>query len=97
MADYRDGAAGGRAGGVLYTIEGVASAECPVSRIDEATRAGVEQFARAKRMKEAAGAAARRPDLSAWPAREVDLFDLLELESARTESARYAAERETRD
>lgn len=96
MADYR-GAGGSGRGGVLYTIEGVESRECPVSRIDESTRAAVEQFARARRMKEAAGTAPWGPDLSAWPAREVDLFDLLELEHARTEAARYEAERESRD
>lgn len=96
MADYRGDVAGGR-GQALYTIEGVESRECPVSRIDEATRAGVEQFARAKRMKEAAGAAAWGTDLSAWPAREVDLFDLLELEHIRTENAKWEAEREARD
>ena len=91
MAGDRAEDARGRA--VLYTIEGVESRECPASRIDEATRAGVEQFARAKRMKEAAGAAPWGPDLSAWPAREVDVFDLLELEHARTEAARFEAER----
>jgi hypothetical protein len=96
MADYRGAGAGGR-GGTLYTIAGVESRECPVSRIDESTRAAVEQFARARRMKEATGAAPWGPDLSAWPAREVDLFDLLELEHARTENARYEAERESRD
>lgn len=90
-ADYR----GDR--GALYSIEGVESAECPVSLIHEETRADVERFARAKRLKEAAGVSPWGTDLAAWPAREVDIFDLLELEHTRTENARWEAEREMRD
>lgn len=95
MADYR-GDAGGGGAGVLYTIEGVHSRECPASRIDEGTRADVERFVRAKRMREAAGVTPWGADLSVWPAREVDLFDLLEMEERRTEAARWEAERALR-
>jgi hypothetical protein len=91
MPDYRGDH------GALYTIEGVSTRECPVSRIDEATRADVERFVRGKRMQDAAGAAAWGADLAAWPAREVELFDVLEIEHQRTEQAKWEAERAMRD
>lgn len=74
---------------VPYHVEGIRSVECPVSAITGTSEEYVNQFIRARRLKEATGAA---PLGSDPPARLVDAFDELEAQSRLVEAARMEAE-----
>lgn len=77
-------------GGEQYTVDGVESAECPVSAITPDSRAWLAEFDAATWFAES-GVAAYGPDLSAWPGRAVDAHQLIQIETARLEAARHEA------
>jgi hypothetical protein len=78
--------------GTEYSIEGVETAECPVSLISPRAAEIVQVFSRAKYAKDGAGAALYGPDLSKWPAWAVDAAVAIEQERIREHNARSAAE-----
>ena len=78
--------------GAEFTIAGIATAECPVSLITPRSQELLQMYIRAKRVKEASGAALFGPDQSEWPAWAVDAVDVCELESIRHENAKIEAE-----
>lgn len=73
-------------------MEGVATAECPVSLITPESGEILRLFTRAERLQES-GTALFGPDLSAWPAWAVDAFDVLTTEQIRLENAKWDAEK----
>lgn len=75
--------------GTAFTVEGVSSAECPVSAITPRSMELLVVWLRARRVP---GAAMFGSDLSRWPAVMVDAWETLEIEQARYEQARMDAE-----
>ena len=86
--DYR--IADGKHEGESYTVDGVESAECPVSAITHDSIAWLAEHDQARWMKDA-GAAAYGPNLGDWPARALDAHQLLQIEESRVDTARYEA------
>jgi hypothetical protein len=80
------------ANGFGYTVRGVECDECPVSFITGETKADIDEWSTARKMKEIAGVQAG-PDLSSWAARDVDVWRILAAEENKFESARADAER----
>lgn len=73
--------------GRLIQINGVSTAECPVSLTDGWTFQVLMDYAEAGRFE---GAHMYGPDLSRWPARLFDAFALFALEDSRIENEKYA-------
>ena len=73
-----------------YTVEGVSSAECPVSVATEVMPQAqqlVQIFERSKRLA-SLNAPLYGPHLESWPVLIVDAFDVLECETIAIDNAR---------
>ncbi len=77
-------------------IEGVECDECPVSLISLESLAWLDDYYRARRAKEAFGSPPHSGGLEAWPARDLDALDLIQMEDNKYEHAKYDAERSER-
>jgi hypothetical protein len=78
--------------GESYTVDGVESAECPVSAITSESLAWLEEHGAAAWLRDA-GAAAYGADLASWPGRALDAHKLIQIEQARLDAARDDATR----
>lgn len=76
--------------GVSYTVEGVESAECPVSAITPDSLAWLAEFNAASWFSEA-GVSAYGPDLANWPGRAMDAHRLIQIQTSRLDAARHEA------
>jgi hypothetical protein len=72
---------------------GVESRECPVALITAESLELIDQFTRARRVREATGGVLYGSDSTEWPARWFDAVDLIQAEIEREERACRAAVR----
>jgi hypothetical protein len=75
-----------------YEIEDTEIDECPVSLISPESIQVVEAHGRARIANQSCGAQMYGPDLSRWPARDVDALVLIETERTKEHNARIEAE-----
>ena len=81
-------------GGPAYTVEGIESSECPVSAITPESKVIVDLDSKARRIKDASGAAFPSANPSEWPAWWADAVAHIELMNVLESNARQVAQHE---
>ena len=75
-----------------FTVDGVSSAECPVSRITPESRKMLDLISRNMRTRDAAGAVLFGTDTQHWPAWWWDAVTIAEAQKLAADEARMNAE-----
>jgi hypothetical protein len=79
--------------GTSFDIEGVSSAECPVSLVTPESMEYLMLWIKCKRLHEGIGGTPLGPNLGDTPAATVDAMNLLEVENSRYEQARMETDK----